>query len=173
VSPVPAIATSGAAGAYLHTSPFPGRSLHAARFAALAALALLGTAAQADDWNRTYPVRGRATVSIRTNDGHVHVTEGAGKEVQVRIHTVGWHIGGQVQVDGRQSGDRIDVEARVPNWHMGLTITFNETRRLEIEVVTPRQSDLVIRTGDGGVEIERITGRVEVETGTGTSAAPS
>lgn len=136
-------------------------------FAALAALALLGTAAQADDWNRTYPVRGRATVSIRTNDGHVHVTEGAGKEVQVRVHTVGWHIGGQVQVDGRQSGDRIDVEARVPNWHMGLTITFNETRRLEIEVVTPRQSDLVIRTGDGGVEIERITGRVEVETGDG------
>ncbi len=135
--------------------------------AALAALALFAGVARADDWSRNYPVHGRPTVSIRTNDGHIHVTEGDTKTVQVRVHTNGWHIGGQVFVDGRQTGDRIEVEARAPRWNMGITFSFHETHRLEIEVLTPRQSDLVIRTGDGGVEIERIAGRVEVETGDG------
>src|SRR5215831_3953969 len=96
--------------------------------------------AQAEEWHKTYSVSGRATVHIETNDGAVHVTTWEGKQIEARIETVGWKINnGEVGISERQTGDRLDLEARVPNnhWDLGLS-----RRSLRIELRIPRDADL-------------------------------
>src|SRR5689334_1047428 len=109
--------------------------------ALLAALVLFAVPAFADEWNRSFTVSGRTTISVRSGDGHVHVVEGAPGAVVVHVRTWGWRIGRQVQVDARQSPGRVDVEAHEPRWNWGMTFSFHDHRNLEIEVAVPRESD--------------------------------
>ena len=127
-------------------------------------LAAPGTA-QADEWVKTYTVSGKATVHVETNDGGVRVSTWDGKQIQVRIETVGWKINdSEVRIMDRQTGDRLDLEARVPN----VNFSFGNNRRsLSIELRVPREADLNIRSGDGSVETANNIGVVDIHTGDG------
>lgn len=136
----------------------------------LAVLVLLPSIALAEDWERSFPVTGRADVRVRTNDGHVRVTRGTGKQVVVHVHTDGWRIGRQVQVDARRVGGRIEVETRTPSWNWGLTFSMHG-RRVLVDVMAPRETDLEVHTGDGGIEVEGLAGALELDTGDGAVRA--
>jgi hypothetical protein len=121
--------------------------------------------ARADVWNKTYTVSGRPAVHIETNDGAVRVSTWEGKQIQAHVETTGWRIDdAEVRIIERQSGDRIDLEARVPNslWSSGFA-----SRSLRIEVRVPREADLNIHTGDGGVETDSVNGTIDIQTGDG------
>jgi DUF4097 and DUF4098 domain-containing protein YvlB len=121
--------------------------------------------AHADEWHKTYSVSGKPAVHIQTNDGAVRVTTWDGKQIEARIETVGWRIDdSEVRIIERQTGDRLDLEARVPNvnWNLG----FNR-RSLRIELRIPREADLNVRTGDGSVETDNNAGIVDIHTGDG------
>ena len=63
--------------------------------------------AHADEWHKTYNVSGKATVHLETNDGTVRVSTWDGKQIDVRIETVGWKISdSEVRISERQTGDR-------------------------------------------------------------------
>jgi DUF4097 and DUF4098 domain-containing protein YvlB len=130
----------------------------------LAAAALLPAPARSDDWNRSFPLTGRPLVRVRTDDGHVSITTWDRPEVVVRVHTTGWRIGSQVSVDGRQTGNTIDLEARTPHIEWGI---FLSPRTLAVEVSMPREADLDVHSGDGGIELEAVSGRIVIETGDG------
>jgi putative adhesin len=122
--------------------------------------------ALADEWHRTYTVSGKSTVHIETNDGAVRVSTWEGKQIEARVETTGWRIDdGEVRIIERQTGDRLDLEARVPN----STWNWNgyRNRSLRIELRIPRESDLNIRTGDGSVETDDNVGSVDIHTGDG------
>jgi DUF4097 and DUF4098 domain-containing protein YvlB len=130
---------------------------------AVVLLALPG-AAHADDWLKTYTVTGKPAVHIQTNDGAVRVSTWDGKRIEARIETIGWRIDeSEVRIIERQTGDRIDIEARVPSFRW---TAFNR-RSLRIEVRVPREADLNIHTGDGSVETENNIGIVDIRTGDG------
>jgi hypothetical protein len=133
----------------------------------IAACAVLGVAAaaSADEWTRSYAVAGRPDVQLRTDDGSVRVEVGEGRSVEAWVTTEGWRIGdGEVSVTESQSGDRVVIEVRVPQrW---LAVGFGH-RRVELRVRVPREADLDVRTGDGGVEVAPVAGRVRVHTGDG------
>src|SRR5436190_22923209 len=100
--------------------------------------------AQADDWHKTYTVSGKATVHVETNDGAVRISAWDGKQIEARVETIGWRIDdNDVRIIERQTGDRLDLEARVPHgsWNLGLS-----RRSLTIELRIPREADLNIRT---------------------------
>jgi len=121
--------------------------------------------AQGDEWHKTYEVSGKATLHIETNDGAVRVSTWEGKQIEARVETVGWRIDDrEVRIIERQSGNRLDLEARVPNnrWNSG----FNRYS-LRIELRIPLEADLDIRTGDGSVETDNNVGAVEIHTGDG------
>src|SRR5262245_5389699 len=109
-------------------------------------LATAGTA-QADDWHKSYTVSGKAIVSVQTNDGAVRVSTWDGKQIEAHIETIGWKIdNSEVRIIERQTGDRVDLEARVPDvhWNFGMG-----RRSLRIELKIPREANLNVRTGDG------------------------
>jgi DUF4097 and DUF4098 domain-containing protein YvlB len=133
--------------------------------AVLAALLAAPRAARADEWHKSYSVLGRADIRVTTNDGAVRVLPGESKQVTFRVETTGWTISdNEVRIIEHQNGDRLELEARVPNvrWSLGVN-----HRSLRIEVYMPRESDLNVRTGDGNVDVDGINGIVEVHTGDG------
>jgi DUF4097 and DUF4098 domain-containing protein YvlB len=131
----------------------------------LATLLVIPGTAQADDWHKTYNVSGKAAVHIETNDGAVRISTWDGKQIEARVETVGWKIDdGEVRVIERQSGDRLDLEARVPNTHWNNAFS---RRSLRIVLRVPVETDLNIRTGDGSVEADNNVGLTDIHTGDG------
>jgi hypothetical protein len=121
--------------------------------------------AQADEWHKTYTVSGKATIHVETNDGAVRVSTWDGKQIEARVETIGWKIAdNEVRIIERQNGDRLDLEARVPNMHWSFGVSRHSLR---IELRIPREADLNVRTGDGSVETENNTGAVDIHTSDG------
>jgi DUF4097 and DUF4098 domain-containing protein YvlB len=118
-----------------------------------------------DEWHRTYNVSGKSAVHIETNDGAVRVSTWEGKQIEARVETTGWRIDdNEVRIIERQVGDRLELEARVPNFHWNSGF---RNRSLRIELRIPLESDLSIRTGDGSVETDNNVGSVDIHTGDG------
>ncbi len=143
------------------------------RYAAWVGLGVLVASvspAAADEWSRTYAVKGRPELRLSTDDGSVRVEVGTGSKIEAQVTTEGWKIGsGEVTVTESQTGDRLVIEVRLPRrWsmfeHMG-------QRSVKLVVRVPRESDLDIRTGDGSVDVAPISGRVTVSTGDGSISA--
>jgi DUF4097 and DUF4098 domain-containing protein YvlB len=135
----------------------------------MAILLLAAGTAQAEEWHKTYTVSGKPTVHVETNDGEIRISAWEGKQIEARIETVGWRINdSEVRVIEHQTGDRLDLEARVPNLHWNLNFS---RRSLHIELRVPREADLNIRTADGSVETDNNVGVVNIRTGDGSIRA--
>ena len=135
----------------------------------LAGLAcVLGAAASApaDEWSHRYPLKGRPELHLRTDDGSVQVEAGDRAEIEARVTTEGWRIGdGEVTVTESQTGDGVSIQVRVPQRHSNGFDSWHRSVRLVVRV--PREADLDVRTGDGGVDVEPISGTVAIFTGDG------
>lgn len=139
--------------------------------AAFLAATLLATAAQAEDFAKAFPVTGRANVRVDTNDGSVRVTSSDGKQVEFHVEYQGYEIGRNLRIDTRQTGDTVELTARITG-HWGINFNFgHNSRRLHIEVRMPRAADLNVETGDGSVQLESIDGNINVHTGDGSVRA--
>src|SRR5262245_4363787 len=86
--------------------------------AVMVSLMAVPRSVQADEWHKTYNVSGKATLHIDTNDGAVRVSTWEGKTIEARVETTGWRIDeSEVRIIERQTGNRLDFEARVPTFH--------------------------------------------------------
>jgi DUF4097 and DUF4098 domain-containing protein YvlB len=132
---------------------------------ALTAILLAACAAEADEWHKTYTVSSKPTIQVQTNDGSVHVSTSNGNQIEARVETIGWRIDdSEVRIIERQTGDRIEFEARVPNIHLDFSF---KRRALRIELRIPRDADLSVRSGDGSVETSDNIGALDIRTGDG------
>ena len=131
----------------------------------LAATAL----ARADEWTKKYTVSGKAELRVETSDGNVTLRASEGKSIDARVTTTGWRIGpDEVRVIDRQSGDRLELEVRLPHYHWNVG-----HRSVRIELTVPREIDLEIRTSDGNISAEGVKGESRLSTGDGTIRAES
>ena len=81
----------------------------------LALAVLAASPARADEWTHQYPLKGGAELHVKTDDGSVRIETGAGSEIDARVTTVGWRIApGEVTITESQTGDRVDIEVRLP-----------------------------------------------------------
>jgi DUF4097 and DUF4098 domain-containing protein YvlB len=122
--------------------------------------------ANAEEWTKTFEVAGRPSVRINTNDGAVRVlTAGGYKQVAVRVEHNGYQPDRDFTIDARQTGNRVEVEARLQQrWCI---FCINSGRSFKIEVRMPADADLQVDTGDGSVEVEPVNGGVNIHTGDG------
>ena len=126
-------------------------------------LALFSISARADEWSRTYPVTGKPEVVVNANDGDVEVLVGSSQQVDVRVITRGWKIKDDVQVTGNQSGNHVEIKLnKISHVCFGVCV-----QSIRVEVRVPRESDLNIRTDDGNVRVDGISGNLQFETGDG------
>ncbi len=145
-------------------------ALHRAALAVapLALVLSLAPHARAEEWTKSYTVSGRAQVRVNTNDSAVQIYTGDGKQVDIRVDYEGYQLDKTLHVDSSQSGDSVQVNARVSG-HWGFN--WNGHRRVRIEVHMPKDADLEIDTGDGSVNTQPLNGRLKVHTGDGSVRA--
>jgi hypothetical protein len=132
----------------------------------LLALGLAAGTARAEEWTRQYTFSGRPQLRVAADDASVSVASSDRHEVDVRVSAVGWAIGPEgVRITDTQTGDRLELEVRLPHEHWGWT---PRNRSVKVEVRVPRESDIEVNTGDGSVSVQPVSGRVRIETGDGS-----
>jgi len=138
---------------------------------ALSTVITISGAALADDWSKTFPISGRPDLRVNANDGAVTVRTWDRKEIEARVTTVRWKIPSDVQVVEHQSGDRVELEVRMP--HRMFSLNFGQRSSIQVELRVPRDLRSEIRTGDGSITAENLHGETRLSTGDGRIEATS
>ena len=107
---------------------------------------------------------------MTTGDGDVTVTGTDQKQIDARVTATGYKIGpNDVQVIESQSGNSVSIEVKVPHWNFSLFSGSHKSLRVELSV--PRELDLDVRTGDGNVSAQGVSGKIQFDTGDGNVTA--
>ena len=139
------------------------------KIAAATAALLFGVVAapqaRAEQWTGSCSVSGRPDVRIKTDDGGVTVTPGSGGQVQYRVDYTGYTVDKNLHIEARQNGNTCELAVRTGHW--GINISSGWHKNLHLTVSMPQDADLDVNTGDGGVEVQRVKGKVSIQTGDG------
>lgn len=119
---------------------------------------------------KRFAAEGVVDLHLYTFDGHVEVRTWDRPEVVVSIEKRGQdpEAVSRIEVLAEQTGSRIQVEARHPNSgsvFIGIGRFTSPNARFVANV--PRQTNLVVRSGDGNILVERLDGRLELRTDDG------
>ncbi len=136
--------------------------------AGFVALALAASPLRADDWNKSYPLTGRANLTVSTGDGDVIVTGSDKSTIDAHISTVGYKLGpNDVQIVESQNGNQVTIEVKFPhmNWNWG------GHRSLKVDLKVPRGLDMNISTSDGNVTAQNVNGNLQFSSGDGNVEA--
>jgi hypothetical protein len=110
-----------------------------------------------------------ADLRLTTFDGAVEVRSWDHAEVLVQVELRGndKDAVSKIEVNTTRKGDAIEVEARntAKGGFTGIGYFVSPSAKLIASV--PRNTNLTIRTSDGAVVVERVTGRTEIHTGDG------
>jgi hypothetical protein len=137
----------------------------------LPALALMaGAIASAQtgggDWQKSYPVSGKASLSLSSGDASVEVRScGDCREVRVRVE---WkdRKPADFTVNEFQSGDHVNFELKEKP-HLGIHFQMGSLREPHVTAETPTALDLEARTADGGLKVSGVQGSLELHTSDG------
>jgi ferric-dicitrate binding protein FerR (iron transport regulator) len=137
---------------------------------ALLATGLFAATVHADDYVKSFTVSNRASVRVDTNDGSVSVTTGDTQQVEFRVEYHGYVLNKSLQIDSNQQGDQVELTARIPNkWHFSI----GTIRTLRIEVRMPKNADLQVKTGDGSIKVNDLSGIIDLRSGDGSITVSS
>src|SRR5438552_14079129 len=129
----------------------------------LAAGLTAGTAA-ADEWTKRFTVSGKPELRVDANDGSVIVRTWDRKEIEARVTTVHWRIPADIQVVDHQTGDRVDIELRMPRH--AVNFTFGR-RAIQLELHAPRELRSNTHTCDGSITAQARRGDTRLATRAG------
>jgi hypothetical protein len=120
---------------------------------------------------KRFEVAGVPEVHLVTFDGSIEVRTWDRDEVLVEIQKRGQtrEDVDSIEIKADQSGDRVQVEARRPQGGdvlLGIGVHISRSARLVATV--PRRANVLARTGDGTIRIDRVDGRIELRTGDGS-----
>jgi DUF4097 and DUF4098 domain-containing protein YvlB len=158
------------------------RSTHAVRsIGAFATLALLvaapgcvdivagidGSARYVERDDKHFTTTGKPDVVVSTFDGSIEIRPWDKSEVQVVVEKRGRDKEdvSVIEVQAQQTGDRVEVNVIEPKHLGGFHINH---RSAKLIVSVPASSDVAARSGDGSIDIERITGKVQLRSGDGS-----
>ena len=131
----------------------------------LLATGLFAATVHADDYAKSFTISNRASVRVDTNDGSVIVTTGDAQQVEFRVEYHGYVLNKSLEIESNQQGDQVELTARIPNkWHFSI----GTMRTLRIEVRMPKNADLQVRTGDGSIKANDLSGTIDLHSGDGS-----
>lgn len=123
---------------------------------------------------KRFPAESTVDLNLYTFDGAVEVRVWDRSEVVVQIEKRGQDKDAvsKIQILADRTGNRIQIEARHPGGRR-VFIGFGSFRSPSARFVAnvPRKTNLVVRSGDGSVLVERVQGRIELRTGDGSIRA--
>ena len=122
---------------------------------------------------KRFPVSGVADVRVATFDGSIRVQSWDKPEVLVEIEKHGPSkdaIAGLV-VSATHTGNVIELEVKRPRSESFSGLGIHRTVNARLLVSVPRTTNVRARTGDGAIEIERVSGKLELRSGDGSIRA--
>jgi len=129
-------------------------------FWAFALYAVAAFPARADQWSKSFSVGAAPELRIETSDANVTLRAGNVKTIEAHVYTSGWRIGpGDVHVMDHQTGDRVEIEVKVPTMHFNLG-----NRWVKIEVEVPNATRADVHTGDGNIRADGLRGSTKLVT---------
>jgi DUF4097 and DUF4098 domain-containing protein YvlB len=114
---------------------------------------------------KRFAVQGRPEVTLSTFDGAIEVRPWDQPQVLVEIEkrALDKDLMGDIEVRAEQNGNRVSVEVRTKSGssHWGT----HRSARLIVSV--PATSDVTAKTGDGAIDVEGVSGRIDLRSGDG------
>jgi len=155
------------------------RPFVAPRSTAIAAVILLAAAASACEITvdagpyvaheeKRFRVSGTPSLSLDTFDGSLEVRSWDRDEILIEIEKRGPDKAQAeaIQVRAEQVGNTITIDVKRPNGRrQGFAFKVSPTARIIASV--PQRCNLLARSGDGGIRVERVAGKIELRTGDG------
>lgn len=115
-----------------------------------------------------FTVTGKADVSLATFDGAIEIRPWDRSEVQVVVEkrALNKESADTIEVQTQQDANHIVVDVKVPR-HEGFGMHFSH-RSAKLIVSVPAVSNVIAKSNDGSIDIEGITGQVDLRSGDGS-----
>jgi Toastrack DUF4097 len=122
---------------------------------------------------KRFPASTVVELHLITFDGSIEIRSWDRPEATIEIEKRGRDKDAvaKIQVLASQQGNRIDVEARYDGTISGFGLRSFTSPSARFLVTVPRKTNLVVRSGDGSVLVERVEGRLELRTADGSIKA--
>ena len=117
-----------------------------------------------------FTVSGKPDVTLTTFDGSIEIRPWDKADVQVVIEKRGRDKDdvAAIEVKAEQRGNHVEISVTEPKRvHEGFNLHFNN-RSAKLIVSVPVSSDVVAKSGDGSIDIERVAGHVQLRSGDGS-----
>lgn len=126
-----------------------------------------------DREEKRYTVEGLVDLNLATFDGAIEVRGWDRNEITVEIEKRGQDkdVTDKIQVIADQKGSTVTIDVRYSggSTYIGLGSFTSPSARLIVNA--PRRVNVTARSGDGGIAIDRLEGRLELKTADGTVRA--
>jgi DUF4097 and DUF4098 domain-containing protein YvlB len=118
---------------------------------------------------KRFAVTGTPELSLSTFDGSVEIRSWDRPEVLVEVEkrAADKTLAEAIKVRAEQSGATITIDVRKPDGNQP-TFGFKVSPSARIIASVPRRCNIVARSGDGSITIERVEGQIELRTGDGS-----
>jgi hypothetical protein len=133
---------------------------------ALAAVIVLPARAGAEDWQKSYPIAGKASLSISTGDASLEL-RGCADCHAVKVN-LDWRDRkpSDFVLEESQAGDHVSFALK-EKVHIGIHISMGSFHEPHLTVETPAVLDLEAKTSDGAVKISGVQGELQLHTSDG------
>jgi DUF4097 and DUF4098 domain-containing protein YvlB len=128
--------------------------------------AFAGAQQGSGDWQKSYPVTGKASLTVVTGDASLEVRScGACSQVRVRVDWMD-RKPSEFVLSEFQSGNHVNFELKEKP-RLGIHFTMGNWHEPQVRVETPEKLDLEARTSDGGLKVSGVQGSLELHTSDG------
>ena len=132
---------------------------------ALTMLALAPAVTAEADWQKSYAVSGKPSLTLSTGDASTDVRSCSEcREVRIRVEWNDRHPG-DYNLNEFQSSDHVNFELKEKQ-HLGIHFGPGH-REPHVFVDTPAEADLEARTSDGSLNVSGLNGNLDLHTGDG------
>ena len=123
----------------------------------------------------TFKVTGTSKITLDTFDGAIEVHAWDRPEVEVVVEKQAQDEARlkDITIEKSQDGDQVTVRVRGPasSGSSGVVIGVNFSPSARLRVAVPKSSALDLRSGDGSITVEEVTGMASLHTGDGSIVA--
>ena len=122
---------------------------------------------------KRFAVNGIPDVHLTTFDGAIEIQAWDRADVAIDVEKRGAtrEVVDGLEIKSSQQGNRIELEVKRPRTESFSGFGFHQSASARLIVSVPRDVNIVARSGDGSIVIERVSGRLELRTGDGSIRA--
>ena len=122
---------------------------------------------------KRFTVTGTPEVHLTTFDGAIEIQAWDKADVAIDVEKRGAtrEVVDGLEIKSSQTGNRIELEVKRPRAESFSGLGFHQSASARLIVSVPKDVNVVAKSGDGSITIERVSGRLELRTGDGSIRA--